>query len=193
MGTRGPKTKSSTKKKVWTPEMIQCKIDEMFVKYNGTATAYPARWMHSHGVKEIPLWARICHRKVFATYRREHIAKRAVDRTARKTDNPEWYKNHNREAFATYYEAHTEKCWNRTYSYLWLKRRGLLREGWHIHHLSQDTHKTFIYLPADAHRMLHSIYGQDNRKVTLEKIYNCLDCIRSFELYIDGKLVDKGE
>lgn len=182
MGTRGPK------KKIWTPEMIQYKMDEMFVKYNGTSTTYPVRWMRRHGVKEIPLWARLAYNRSQREYRTIHMERWTNIKNKRKSDKIDRIREIDREGFSRYYGKNTDKCFARTYAYKFLKRRDLLRKGWHVHHYDPTNWKNFIYLPARDHRNLHRLYGQRNEDVTWDKILRAMPMLSEFMSFRDGFL-----
>ena len=157
-------------------------------RHEGTPSNTPGRFCHVYGL-ETPAWVKKCRRMRLKKYFADH-----PDRRLKWTKNIQKCRRANPEKCAeyskAYYDANTDMCHARTYSYLFLKRNNLLMKGWQIHHLAGEDYKTFIYLPADVHKLLHRVFGHKNEDVGLREVFKSMDMIPQYMLFVDFKLVD---
>jgi len=150
----------------------------------GTPSSKALSFCKNHGIA-IPQWARDCWNKKL-------VCLRAKNPEIYKQRRPyEKYAELHRKSQREYYARSPEVANCRVLSYLFLRRHGLLRKNWEIHHPFGTDHKLFFYFPRPVHRMLHQLFGQKNEDVSIERIYSAMDLITQFEFYVNYELVDE--
>ncbi len=166
--------------KIWCLQ----KLDAIRKETEGTPSSKALSFCKNHGVP-IPKWAKDCWNKKLVVLR---------------SKNPEIYKQKrpyeryaelHRKSQREYYSRSPEVANARVLSYLFLRRHGLLKKGWEIHHPLNTDHKLFFYFPRSTHRMLHTLFGSRNEDVSIDRIYDALDLIPEYQLFINYTLVDE--
>lgn len=102
---------------------------------------------------------------------RKEIQKRRTADPERKKAAVESIKKSVRRRYNENPKFHEEQN-IRAYSGRLIKKLGLHKKGWEIHHLTPMSAENFLYMSAQDHKALHTVYGPLNSDVTLEKVLN---------------------
>lgn len=173
--------------KEYTKEEALVRLSELKTELDGRASSLPVNFCRRYGL-EVPQWARDCWAKRMRQYRQsdKSIGVKARIRRVERRD-PERATKMKME----YYENNRDICIGRVYSRNFLAKRNLLRDGWEIHHFNGADWKSFIYLPGEAHRLLHSTFGAKNEDVGLKQFYeSAVNMIPEYLLIVNKTVMD---
>lgn len=173
--------------KDYTREEALARLSELKTELEGKGSSLPVNFCRRYDL-EVPQWARDCWAKRMREYRQSDKsigAKARMRRLGRR--DPVKAAEYRRE----WYENNKEICFARAYSRNYLASRNLLRDGWEIHHFNGADWKTFIYLPGEAHRLLHSTFGAKNEDVGLKQFYeSAVNLIPEYLLIVNKTVMD---
>lgn len=176
--------------KEYTPEEALARLSELKTELEGEGSSLPVTFCRRYGL-EVPQWARDCWAKKMREYRRsdERIRVNAKIRRVGRRD-PERATKMKIE----YYERNRDLCIARVYTRNWLVKRSLLRDGWECHHFNGSDWTSFIYLPREAHRLLHFTFGWKNETVGLREFYQMLksnpEAIPEYLIIVNKRVVE---
>lgn len=173
--------------KDYTREEAIVRLSELKIELEGNGTSLPVTFCRRYDL-EVPQWARDCWAMKMREYRHADETIRFKERVRRlEKRDPVKAAEYRRE----WYEKNKDICSARVYSRNFLAKRNLLREGWENHHFNGADWKSFVYLPREAHRLLHSTFGCKNEDVGLKQFYELAETsIPEYLLIINKKVVE---